>query len=385
MGASGWARAGIVLLVAFVAWSAFTEVRVRLAGKPVVYAFRAFGTWPEEYGRVVGSLTWNWSMYLEVEASAEPGAQPDRLGNPTAGEVLDHSNSNGLGANRIRTSSLGGRAVRAWIYTPGPIDEPPNDRFEMGLYADAGGAPGRLVALTPTGSLTSGWNSLPIEAELAANSTYWLVYNTNATSIHRNNPTYTPLPDAIDTQVRNLKSPLMDRLTERANYLGGAHPSVAITLALLLVTLVRHRSLALTMLGGIAMGLLVVLAIKGTLSLPYGSYPSGHVFRAAFVAIWLVVLVRSWWAGVAGLVAVGTIGFSVIYAGGHDMPEVIGGALLGTAMGCLAAALAPQVVVLARGARVISVWRQPSAASVSLGEYANDRRRQTERPPAPHP
>ena len=67
----------------------------------------------------------------------------------------------------------------------------PNNQFQVGIYADSGGVPGARLANSASGSLAANsWNTVAISATLAANTPYWLVYNTNGSSSTRNNLNY---------------------------------------------------------------------------------------------------------------------------------------------------------------------------------------------------
>jgi undecaprenyl-diphosphatase len=80
---------------------------------------------------------------------------------------------------------------------------------------------------------------------------------------------------------------------------------------------------------------------------PY-TFPSGHVLGTAAVAAVAVALVatgaslrRVVWASIAAGVAVLAVGYTVIATGDHVFTDVVGGVLLGLALGCVAAVLQP--------------------------------------------
>jgi hypothetical protein len=60
------------------------------------------------------------------------------------------------------------------------VQAAPANQYQVAIYTDANGAPGTLVASSTSGTVTANsWNSRPVTATLAANTAYWLVYNTN--------------------------------------------------------------------------------------------------------------------------------------------------------------------------------------------------------------
>jgi hypothetical protein len=113
------------------------------------------------------------------------------LGNTSIGANIDDSDVNNLTATRFTVGTVGGNAQSMTAYVASPISSAPNNQYSMAIYSDAGGLPGSLVAQTSNGTLTgNAWNTLPITATLAPNTTYWLVYNTNAAASTRNNLRY---------------------------------------------------------------------------------------------------------------------------------------------------------------------------------------------------
>lgn len=77
----------------------------------------------------------------------------------------------------------GGAVVTSLNAYVGTID-PADKRYGLAIYADSGGKPGALVT-SATGTLgAAGWQALPLAANLAANTAYWLVYNTGSDNAH---------------------------------------------------------------------------------------------------------------------------------------------------------------------------------------------------------
>ncbi|HCM39731.1 MAG: hypothetical protein A2Z97_08225 [Bdellovibrionales bacterium GWB1_52_6] len=85
----------------------------------------------------------------------------------------------------------GGAAVSMSVYIANPVSVSPNNKFQVGIFADNNGVPGALVAASAAQAIAGdNWNVTPINAQLQANATYWLGYNTNGTSSTNNNVAY---------------------------------------------------------------------------------------------------------------------------------------------------------------------------------------------------
>lgn len=60
--------------------------------------------------------------------------------------------------------------------------------FQVAIYSDNSSRPGNLVTSSATGTLiANSWNTLAVAATLIANTSYWLMYNTNGLSSGVNN------------------------------------------------------------------------------------------------------------------------------------------------------------------------------------------------------
>jgi hypothetical protein len=113
------------------------------------------------------------------------------LGNTSVAPSTDDSDANNINAVRFTMGSLGGNAQSMSVYVASPISAAPNNQYSMAIYSDSNGTPASLIAQTSNGTLTgNAWNTLPISATLAANTTYWLAYNTNAAAATDNNLRY---------------------------------------------------------------------------------------------------------------------------------------------------------------------------------------------------
>jgi hypothetical protein len=113
------------------------------------------------------------------------------LGATTAGTLTDSSNSNTINSTRFTT--IAGGQVSSLSVHVGAVDTNVNNRsYQLALYTANGNVPGNLIANTATGTLTANaWNTLPVTANLAANTSYFIGYNSNGSSTSVNNMHYT--------------------------------------------------------------------------------------------------------------------------------------------------------------------------------------------------
>jgi Domain of unknown function (DUF1929)/Bacterial Ig domain/Kelch motif len=124
---------------------------------------------------------------LKIVAAAPPPSSTT-LGLTSKGSILDSGNSNYLNGSKVQTSN-GGGIVSMSVYI-GNIDTATNSRqYQLAIYNDNAGRPGTLLARTTTsGTLTANaWNTLPLNAALQPNTTYWLMYNSNGRTASVNN------------------------------------------------------------------------------------------------------------------------------------------------------------------------------------------------------
>jgi len=113
------------------------------------------------------------------------------LGFTSIGSSVDSSDSNYINASRFVMGAQGGAAVSMSVYIANPVSVSPNNKFQVGIFADNNGVPGALVAASAAQAIAGdNWNVTPINAQLQANATYWLGYNTNGTSSTNNNVAY---------------------------------------------------------------------------------------------------------------------------------------------------------------------------------------------------
>ncbi|MFN0027971.1 MAG: Ig-like domain-containing protein [Acidimicrobiales bacterium] len=113
-----------------------------------------------------------------------------QLGVTTAGPSVDSHDANHLNGSRFTTGAVGGTVTSMSVFVAG-VGAAPNNGYQLGIYTDAAGRPGTLLARSATGTLVANsLNTLPVSATLAANTPYWLMYNANGASTSLNNMRY---------------------------------------------------------------------------------------------------------------------------------------------------------------------------------------------------
>ncbi|MGN9908885.1 PQQ-dependent sugar dehydrogenase [Phytohabitans sp. LJ34] len=101
------------------------------------------------------------------------------LGHDQVGTLLDSGDMNFMNGSRFVTGAASHAVTSMSVYMK-TVRPAPSNQYQLAIYTDVNGSPGALVASTTSGSLTANsWNSRPITATLAANTAYWLMYNTN--------------------------------------------------------------------------------------------------------------------------------------------------------------------------------------------------------------
>jgi len=125
-----------------------------------------------------------------VSSTATPTVQASSgtFGNTHIGATVDSGDSNFMNGSRITTGAVGVTARSISAYVASTDSSTTNRSFQVAIYSDVNGSPGTLVASSASGALVANtWNSLPISASLAPNTSYWLMYNTNGRSSSVNN------------------------------------------------------------------------------------------------------------------------------------------------------------------------------------------------------
>jgi polyhydroxybutyrate depolymerase len=102
----------------------------------------------------------------------------------TAGATFYTGQQNVLSATQVRTGAIGGTLSAVTIYV-GNVHAAPFNHMQVGIYADnAANAPGNLVTQSSSVVLQpNSWNSFTMPAtSLAANTSYWLVFNVDGSA-----------------------------------------------------------------------------------------------------------------------------------------------------------------------------------------------------------
>ncbi len=109
------------------------------------------------------------------------------LGYAKAGGNVDVNDANYINGSKFTMGVTGGLVTSMSVFVAS-VDTAPHNQYQLAIYTDNNGVPGGLVAKSGTGVLSANaWNTLPITASLIAGRTYWLMYNTNGTTMLVNN------------------------------------------------------------------------------------------------------------------------------------------------------------------------------------------------------
>jgi hypothetical protein len=135
-----------------------------------------FGTWPSTAPS--GSTVSQQQYSIYVHFSTGHGTLGGTT--PTPPATVDNSDFNTMSGSPIivGSQSIPVSSITVWIDSADPS---PHNDFQVAIYADSGGHPGSLVKASASRSITAqSWNSVAFSTTLNANTTYWLMYNTNA-------------------------------------------------------------------------------------------------------------------------------------------------------------------------------------------------------------
>lgn len=124
--------------------------------------------------------------------SPTPNPTGSALGFTSQGTSIDTGDANNLNGSRYTMGSQNGTVTSMSVYVGGIDANSANRNYQMSIYADNNGVPGNLIATSSPGTLAGyTWNSLPINATLNANTSYWLIFNSNGSNSGVNNMAYT--------------------------------------------------------------------------------------------------------------------------------------------------------------------------------------------------
>ena len=303
-----------------------------------MWTAQRFGTWPP----VIGSIDGSNNMELSIRVNYDAGGT---RGSNTIGTTSDFGDPANINGSRIVTGNDLGRVTSISAYVAAPLDVAPFNQFEMAIYDDHHGAPGRLLANSPRGRLTAdAWNTVPLVVPLAPHTPYWLFYNSNGRTDSLNNLTFTPVvADPLDSVIRAPRSGGAGHFADALSLVGSPLAGVIVTLGLSL-WIGRETPHAAWLLGaGLAVGTLSEFILKQTLFFPYSTYPSGHALRATFLATVITVVAsrRSVRWAVAVLAVIVSLG--AVHQNRHYSEEVVGGALAGWTLASAVVAFAAAV------------------------------------------
>lgn len=125
------------------------------------------------------------------------------LGYPAVGPKVGSSNANTISGSKVTTGANPITVSAISVYID-KIDAAPYNKYEVAIYTNNNGKPGTLVAKSLTGTLIgNSWNTIAVSANLAANTAYWLLYNTNGRSTSVNNMHYTDVTSKLGVYKAN--------------------------------------------------------------------------------------------------------------------------------------------------------------------------------------
>jgi Bacterial Ig domain/Chitobiase/beta-hexosaminidase C-terminal domain len=143
-----------------------------------------FASWSDAgaqtHAVVAPAVPQTYSATFTLIVPPPPGST---LGLTTVGGHLDGGDSNYLNGSVVTTPGVPVQVNSMSVYVGNVDAAVANRQYQLGIYADSAGRPGTLVAASAAGTLVGNtWNTLGLNASLAANSNYWLIFNTNGTS-----------------------------------------------------------------------------------------------------------------------------------------------------------------------------------------------------------
>jgi hypothetical protein len=116
---------------------------------------------------------------------------PSTFGNSVQGAAIGTTMSNSVSATRYQMAGQNGMVTSMSVFVASPVSASPNNQFQVAIYADNNATPGALLASSVSQTIVpDAWNTVPINAPVAANAYYWLAYNTNGLAANTNNLRY---------------------------------------------------------------------------------------------------------------------------------------------------------------------------------------------------
>jgi hypothetical protein len=128
------------------------------------------------------------SRTASATVTVTPAAPPNTFGYAVQGATVGTTMSNSVSATRYQMAAKNATVTSMSVFIASPISASPNNQFQVAIYADNNGTPGALIASSvPQTILPDTWNTVSITAPVAANTYYWLAYNTNGLAANTNN------------------------------------------------------------------------------------------------------------------------------------------------------------------------------------------------------
>jgi hypothetical protein len=124
-----------------------------------------------------------------VPTSTSTTSSTTTYGLTSVGASQDTSDSNNIDGSKIQTGGQTATVQSISAYV-GAVDAAPNNQYSLAVYSDSNGSPGNLVASASGTLKANSWNTLPLSATLQANTSYWLLYNSNGTASGSNDLYY---------------------------------------------------------------------------------------------------------------------------------------------------------------------------------------------------
>lgn len=310
------------------------RVGISEGSRHTVWTTRAFGSWPAAIKALDGSN----NMELSIRANVESG---ETLGSRTTGTRADFGDPANINGSRFVTGGDSQRVRSMSAYVTAPVDVAPYNQFELAVYDDDHGAPGRLIARSESGVLTgNAWSTVPIDVELAPRTPYWFFYNSNGRSDAVNNLTFSPVvAEPLDSVIRTPRSVFVSRVALAGSLLGSPAATSLLTVGLSVWLWRRAGSLVVWVWAAFVAGLALEYLLKQTLFVPYSTYPSGHALRAVFLATVCTPLLEHRPARRLVVVLAVLVSLSAVHPNRHYSEEVLGGALAGWSLASAALAL----------------------------------------------
>lgn len=364
----------ILLVIAFVAWTAATRVGIARGSRPTAWVTQPFGRWPASLGQIEGSA----HLQLSLFASFVGGGSVGMTG---VGTSPDFGDGGAINGSRFVTGPTAGNVASMSVHVRGPLDEPSRRQFQLAIYSDHDGAPGSLIAESVVGTLTADtWNTVPLITTLEPATPYWLMYNTNASRPEFNNATISSLSSfSLEQLFDAARSPESRDAAHVVRLIG--HPIVSGS-AIVLVALwawFRNRQLSTRIIVAAATGGALEATLKMTAFQPYGSYPSGHALRLTFLAVVVSQLSRRRTLRTATWIAAAIVAAASVVGRDHYMDEIVGGALAGAALAILAVPVSLPVRPKPHVRETAPVW-VPGRDRRAVKRPGPDRRRAERQP-----